>query len=149
MRRCPAITRNGEPCKGIAATGSEWCPAHNPARAEARKRAASKAAKAKGGSARTEVEEIRRMLRIATDQLLRLEPPAGVSAEEVAADDELRKKFRIVSRSDCAVLATVLNVRLRLIETERRIREQEEVLERIGALEALAEQQQPRGRWVR
>src|SRR5687767_11448220 len=47
MRGCSAIKGNGERCKGIAATGSDYCPAHDPARAEDRRKAASKAAKSR------------------------------------------------------------------------------------------------------
>ena len=44
MRGCPAIKANGERCKGIVGAGSHYCPAHDPAREGARRRAASKAA---------------------------------------------------------------------------------------------------------
>src|SRR5215217_7441401 len=47
MRGCSAIKANGERCRGIAATGSDYCPAHDPARADARIKAASKAAKSR------------------------------------------------------------------------------------------------------
>jgi len=43
MAECAAITRNGHPCKGLVRPGSDHCPAHDPARADARRRAASKA----------------------------------------------------------------------------------------------------------
>ncbi len=49
MIRCTAIKGDGECCRGIAATGSDYCPAHDPSRQEARHRAASKAAKSKKG----------------------------------------------------------------------------------------------------
>jgi hypothetical protein len=48
--KCPAITRAGEPCQGYVHEGYEYCPAHRPDRAEARKKAASKAGRSKAGS---------------------------------------------------------------------------------------------------
>ena len=49
MGRCAGTKGDGERCRGIAATGSDYCPAHDPNRQEARHRAASKAAKSKRG----------------------------------------------------------------------------------------------------
>ena len=49
MTQCAGIKADGEPCGGIAKAGSDWCPAHDPARREARRRAASKAARSKRG----------------------------------------------------------------------------------------------------
>ena len=37
MRVCPAIKTNGERCKGIVGTASDYCPAHDPARKGARR----------------------------------------------------------------------------------------------------------------
>ena len=48
MRECSGIKANGERCRGIAKAGSDYCPAHDPARTQARREAASKAARAKG-----------------------------------------------------------------------------------------------------
>jgi hypothetical protein len=42
-----------------------------------------------------------------------------------------------VVRSDAAVVNQILNTRARLIELERKIREQEELEDRMGALEAV------------
>jgi len=47
VRVCPAIKANGERCKGIVGAVSHYCPAHDPAREGARRRAASKAARSK------------------------------------------------------------------------------------------------------
>jgi hypothetical protein len=49
MGKCAGIKGDGERCRGIAATNSDYCPAHDPSRKEARHRAASKAAKSKRG----------------------------------------------------------------------------------------------------
>src|SRR5215212_5855093 len=60
MRQCPTITSKGEPCQGYVHPSKEYCPAHDPARAEARKKAASIAGRSKQGS---EISEIKRKLR--------------------------------------------------------------------------------------
>jgi hypothetical protein len=49
MTQCAGIKADGEPCGGIAKAGSDWCPAHDPARRQARRRAASKTARNKRG----------------------------------------------------------------------------------------------------
>jgi hypothetical protein len=49
MGRCAGTKGDGERCRGIAATGSDYCPTHDPNRKEARHRAASKAARSKRG----------------------------------------------------------------------------------------------------
>jgi hypothetical protein len=58
--RCPAITSKGEPCQGYVHPGKEFCPAHDPARAEARKVAASKAGRVR---THTEFREVKAQLR--------------------------------------------------------------------------------------
>jgi hypothetical protein len=136
--RCPAITSKGEPCQGYVHPGKEFCPAHDPARAEARKAAASKA-----GRVRTHVEfkEVKAQLR----QL---------------ADDVLVGRQ---NRADAAVVSQVLGVwakvaeaevRLRqleeaqLVETQLRVREQEELTKRLEELEdLLAEKNGGRRGW--
>ena len=47
MTQCIGVKPNGDLCQGIAAHGRDYCPAHDPARKEARKRSASKAARSK------------------------------------------------------------------------------------------------------
>jgi hypothetical protein len=47
VRVCPVIKPNGERCRGIVGAGNDYCPAHDPARKDARRRAASKAARSK------------------------------------------------------------------------------------------------------
>jgi hypothetical protein len=110
MAGCSAIKANGERCRGIAATGSEWCPAHDPSRKEARKRAASKAARSRHGGQIGELKD--------TLAMLYQEVRGGAISPKVGA-----------------VLNQILNARIRLVETEMRVREQEELLERIAALE--------------
>jgi hypothetical protein len=104
MRGCSAIKENGECCRGIAATGSDYCPAHDPARAEDRRKAASKAAKSRHDPERREIKTLLKNL------------AAGVLDGSV-------------ERGAAAVANQVLNTQLRAIEVERRMREQDELEE--------------------
>ena len=68
MTQCIGVKPNGELCRGVAVRGSDYCPAHDPRRKEARKRSASKAAKAKKparevGDVKIEVAELIRQVR--------------------------------------------------------------------------------------
>ena len=89
-----------------------YCYAHDPARSEERKRNASRGGRSKGGA---EISDLKAQLRkLASDVL---------SGE--------------VGRSEAAVVNQILNTRARLIELERRIREQEELAQRLQALESV------------
>jgi hypothetical protein len=102
MRGCSTIKANGERCKGIAVTGSDYCPAHDPARADARIRAASKAAKSRSAMVtETDITIIKDALRVLYDAVLegRMDRSATVASQ-------------------------IANTQLRAVELERRIREQ-------------------------
>jgi small-conductance mechanosensitive channel len=122
MAGCSAIKGNGERCRGIAATGSDYCPAHDPARAEERKRAASKAARARHDP---EIRELKELLK-----------------DLYAAVLEGR-----VQRADAAVANQIANTRLRALEVERRIREQTDLEGHLDELEAMLEDAE-RGSYV-
>jgi len=100
--------------------GAEWCYSHDPERAEERRRNASKGGK-RGGRGRpaADLTDLKRQLQELTDDAL-----AGK-----------------VERGVAAVCAQLLNVKLRAVEVERKIREQEELEARLGALEAALERQ--------
>jgi hypothetical protein len=115
MAGCSAIKQNGERCRGIAATGSDYCPAHDPARAEERHRAASKAARARHDP---EVRQIKASLKDLADGVL----------------------DGTVERGAAAVANQVFNTLLRAIEVERRIREHDELEGRLDELETLLEE---------
>jgi hypothetical protein len=115
MRGCSAINENGERCKGISATGSDFCPAHDPARAEDRRKAASKAARARHDP---EIKRIKGLLRELYAKVLQGE----------------------VGRQAAAVANQIANTQLRAIELERRVREQDELEERVDELEDLLEE---------
>ena len=97
MGRCAGTKGDGERCRGIAATGSDYCPAHDPSRQEARHRAASKAAKSKRGKG-------------VTDELY----------------DQTRKLYEGLERGEIdpkvgAVLVQAVNAQTRIVELHRRI----------------------------
>ena len=107
------LISNGERCRGIAAAGSDYCPAHDPARAEARKRAASKAARSRHSGTSGEIAELKDALRALYGEVREGTVTTGIGA----------------------VRCQVLNARIRLVESGVRVREQEELEERITALE--------------
>jgi len=127
MRGCSAIKTNGERCKGIAATGSDFCPAHDPARADARTKAASKAAKS----------------RLASSTMM-VDIPTIKSKLKDLYDAVLEGR---VDRSAAAVANQIANTQLRAVEVERRVREQDELEIRLDELEGLLEEAEERSRY--
>jgi hypothetical protein len=118
MRRCSAIKANGDRCGGIASGRTDYCPAHDPARADARIKAASKAARSRSAPVtQTDIIGIKDALR-----------------ELYAAVLEGR-----VERQVGAVCAQVANSQLRAIELDRRLREQDGLEEKLDALASLLE----------
>lgn len=122
MTQCIGVKPNGELCKGVAIRDRDYCPAHDPARKEARRRNASKAARSKPGR---EIKDLKAQLEdLATDVLSGLiDPKVG------------------------AVVTQILNARTRLLETERKIRETEELEKRLETLEALLDQKDEARGW--
>jgi hypothetical protein len=114
LGRCTAIKPNGERCKGRAIEGSQWCWNHDPAHADERRRHGSKGGKRGGrgrpiaelGNLRDENAAIRRRL---------LE---GELAPNVAA-----------------VAIQSINTDIRAVGAALKAREQEELIERLEALE--------------
>jgi hypothetical protein len=113
MAQCSAIKGNGERCRGTASGQHGYCWAHDPANAEARKRVASK-----GGRTKPKADGIKDV----KGWLLKL-----------ASDVENGK----LEAKDGSVVSQILNVYLRGVETERKIKEQEELEERLQALESV------------
>ena len=110
MGQCRAIKRNGERCRGTASGPHGYCWAHDPKHADQRTRQASRAAKAKPTR---EIKALKKQL-------------------EELAEAVLEGR---VERGDAVVVNQILNTRARLIELERKIKETEELEERIEALE--------------
>jgi hypothetical protein len=110
MVKCSGFKPNGSPCERIVPPSQTYCHAHDPSRSDQRRRAASKAAKSKPNQ---EVAAIKQSLK-------------------ALAQDVLKGR---VARADAAVVSQVYNVLLRTLEIERKIREQEELSERLEDLE--------------
>lgn len=116
MARCSRIKVDGERCKGTAIDSSGLCYAHSPNRAEERRRAASKGGKRGGrGRGNGDLKEVKAWL------------------FKLASDVEEGR----LEAKDGAVVSQILNVFLRGVEVERKIKESEELEERLEALEGV------------
>ncbi len=115
MTKCTAITQGGTRCKGIAKGSSDYCYAHHPDHAHARRRAAQKGGKRGGrGRPQAELSEVKSILRGLAGSVLK------------GATD----------RQDAAVVGQLLNTVIRAVSIELKAREQAELIERLEALEA-------------
>src|ERR671932_1703319 len=110
MAKCAANKPDGTPCERIVRASQKYCYAHDPLHQQARSRAARKAARSKPNR---ELSALKEQLFTLYEDVRegRIEPKVG------------------------AVVNQVLNTRLRAVALERDIREQEELAERIEALE--------------
>jgi len=121
--RCAGTKRDNSPCTATVEPPQEYCWWHDPANAEKRRRAASKAGKAKPNR---ELTGIKRRLSDLADDVLEGRQDKGVAA----------------------VASQVLNVLLRAISVETKLKEQFELVERLESLEEGLEQSRGRGsRW--
>jgi hypothetical protein len=112
MAVCRATKANGESCT-LAATGPQGlCWAHDPANRDRRRRMASKAARSKPNR---ELSSVKALLEDLTERVLSGDLETGRAA----------------------VANQLVNTRLRAIEQERKIRETEELEERLEALEGV------------
>ena len=121
MTQCIGVKPNGELCRGVAVRGSDYCPAHDPARKEARKRSASKAAKAKKparevGDVKLEVAELIRQVR----------------------DKEM-------DRADAIACGQLYNVVLRAVSVGLKVHETQVLEARVEELERLLETREEAG----
>src|SRR5215217_5025099 len=122
MPRCAGKKADGTPCERIVGSSQGpsqlYCYAHDPAYAEERQRAASKAAMSPAKSrSNREIRTLKALLR-----------------DLYAAVLEGR-----VERAAAAVANQIANTQLRAIELERRNREQDELEERLDELGDLLE----------
>jgi hypothetical protein len=128
MPRCAGKKGDGTPCERIVSASHEYCYAHDPVYAEDRKKAASKAARSPAKSrSTTEIREIKGRLK-----------------DLYAAVLEGRAE-----RAAAAVCNQICNTQLRAIELERRVREQDEMEERLDHLEDLLEEAESTARHAR
>ena len=127
MTKCSGITQAGTACKGIPIEGSQWCYVHHPDHAEERRRHGSKGGKRGGrGRPQAELSDIKRRLSDLADDVLEGRQDKGVAA----------------------VASQVINVLLRAISVETKLKEQFELVERLESLEEGLEQSRGRGsRW--
>jgi phage-related tail protein len=108
--RCAGTKRDNSACTATVEPPQEYCWWHDPANAEKRRRAASKAGKAKPNR---ELSGIKQRL-------------------SDLADDVLEGRQ---DRAVAAVASQVLNVYLRAVSVELKAREQMELIERLESLE--------------
>jgi|SRR5215203_5282339 len=100
MPRCNGSKPDGTPCERIVGASQSYCYSHDPARSEERHRAASKAARSKPNR---EIQDIKTRLSELADNVLNGDVDKGVGA----------------------VASQVLNVYLRAVGLELKLREQE------------------------
>lgn len=127
MALCSGIKADGGRCKAQAIRGSAYCVGHDPEQAEARRRRASKGGKRGGrGRPQGELSDIKRRLSDLADDVLEGRQDKGVAA----------------------VASQVLNVYLRAVTVELKVREELELIDRLEALEeALAHKNEGGSRW--
>jgi len=120
LTKCSGITQAGAACRGIPIGNSQWCFAHHPGHAEDRKRYGAKGNK-RGGRGRP------------TSELSRLQHRFEELAEQVLEGE--------VDRGVGAVAGQLLNGARACLRDYLAAREQEELIERLEALEQALEQQ--------
>src|SRR5215212_6650329 len=128
MARCAFIKPGGDRCGATAMKGYDTCYGHRPDLADERRRNASKGGRSGGrgrGRSSSELACIKAQLEDLTEQVLSGELPTGRAA----------------------VANQLINTRLRAIEQERKIREAEEIEERLSRLEEIAKAKLGGRRW--
>ena len=115
MAKCSGITQAGMACKGIPVDGSQWCYVHHPNHEAERRRYGSKGGK-RGGRGRP------------TSELHRLRDRFEDLANKVLAGE--------VERATGAAAGQLLNGARACVRDAMAAREQEELIERLEALEA-------------
>ena len=125
MARCTAIAGSGQRCRAIAITGSDYCHAHHPDRAQARSKAARKGGQ-RGGRGRPQAD-----LNALKDRLISL------------GEDVLEGR---VDRADAAVCGQLWNTAIGAIRTALKAKEVEELEAKIERLEEAIKDKDVRGR---
>jgi hypothetical protein len=110
MARCTFIKPGGERCKGVPVRGSTLCAAHHPDYRERRRAGARRGGKARGAG---ELAEIKSEIRTV-----------------IEAVQEMK-----LNRAVGGVVFQGYNTLLRAVEVERKVREVDELEERIVAME--------------
>jgi hypothetical protein len=120
MTQCIGVKPNGNLCKGIATRDSDYCPAHDPTRKEARRRNAKKAARSKPSR---ELTSIKRRLSDLAEEVL-----------EGATD-----------RADAAVVSQIWNTYIRAVSIELKVKEIEEMETKLEEMAEALERQREGG----
>jgi hypothetical protein len=115
---CAGIKRDGGRCRATVEPPQTHCWWHDPANADRRRRAASKAARSKPNR---ELSEVKELLKNLTERVLGLEGTEHLETGQAAVANQL------------------INTRLRAIEQERKVKETEDLEARIEALERAGE----------
>jgi hypothetical protein len=137
--KCKATKRDGTPCTLPAMGADKFCWAHSPSNQEARKRGASKGGRNKPG---TELHALKLKLITMADAVYA--GTANRANAQVAANC-----YAVAIRAIEAELKHKELVEARLIETQLKVREQEELVSRLDELEKILEQKRGGGnRWV-
>jgi hypothetical protein len=113
VARCQGIKRDGGRCTLSVAPGVQWCFNHDPARAEERRRNASRAGKSAGGR---EIRDLKRRILEVVDAVLEGGQDRGRAAVAIQGFNALRG----------------------VLDLELKVREQQELVERLEALEEQA-----------
>ena len=130
MSKCPGITAKGKPCQGYVHPGKTYCPAHDPARAEARKEVAVKAGRRRSHEFQAVKQELRQL------------------ANDVRSG--------AMNRADAAVIGQILGTWAKVAEAHVKLRQFEEVelpefkevVGRLEVLESAQAKQRERGHWA-
>jgi hypothetical protein len=125
MARCSGIRADGGRCGAQAIRSTEFCVNHHPDYEDARRRRNSKGGK-RGGRGRPQAELANVKQRLSD-----------------LADDVLEGR---VERGTGAVVSQVLNVYLRAVAVEMKVKEVGELEERLASLEEASERGGPGGR---
>ncbi len=124
MSLCSGIKPDGGRCKAQATRSSSFCIGHDPDRVDARRRRASKGGKRGGrGRPQAELADIKKRLLELTDSVL-----------EGSQD-----------RANAAVAGQLLNGVIRAVGVELKVREQQDLVERLEELEEIISRQNKRG----
>jgi hypothetical protein len=126
MNRCLGTKRDNSPCTVTVEPPQSYCWWHDPANAHKRKQAAARGGKRAGrGRPQAELANIKGRL-------------------SDLADDVLEEK---VDKGVAAVASQVLNVYLRAVSVELKVKEVGELEDRLGALEETLETKKGGKRW--
>jgi hypothetical protein len=122
MPQCSGLKRDGSQCTSTVNPPHTRCWWHDPANAERRRRAASRGGKGKAGRA---LKELHALLEDLTKRVIegKLETSRGAVANQL------------------------IGTRIRLLEYERRLKEQEELEGRLEELEAILTQRKDASGW--